>query len=185
MTVVGVFWQSAVALLHGLGRAFTDAYETSVLYRLSRTLDRWTRHAWLYRWLTSEPDPEVVVIDLRETHTIGPILRLLDRVAASRPARWLDAQAATFGGRTTTIIRQAPLKSLSGVFVGLALTQLALSVVDASVASPGLWLLVLAVATLGTRVDASWETLAESRIGRALTAAFVPPEPPEDDDPLQ
>ncbi|MFC7058390.1 hypothetical protein [Halovenus salina] len=35
--------------------------------------------SWLYRWLTAEPEPDVVVIDLRETLTVGPWLRLLQR----------------------------------------------------------------------------------------------------------
>lgn len=39
-----------------------------------------TRDSWLYRWLTAEPEPEVVVIDLRETYTVGPLIAALDRV---------------------------------------------------------------------------------------------------------
>jgi len=39
------------------------------------------RASWLYRWLTAEPDPHVVVIDLRETYTVGPLLAAIDRVA--------------------------------------------------------------------------------------------------------
>lgn len=46
-----------------------------------RTADRWVRNSVLYRWLTNEPDPAVVVIDLRETYTVGPIIALLDRLA--------------------------------------------------------------------------------------------------------
>ena len=43
------------------------------------TTARYTRSSFLYRWLTKEPEPEVVVIDLRETRTVGPFVRLLDR----------------------------------------------------------------------------------------------------------
>lgn len=38
------------------------------------------RGSTLYRWLTTEPEPDVVVIDLRETRTVGPVLALLDRI---------------------------------------------------------------------------------------------------------
>ena len=37
-----------------------------------------TRRSFLYNWLTKEPDPDVIVIDLRETVTVGPIIRALD-----------------------------------------------------------------------------------------------------------
>ncbi|WP_153952543.1 hypothetical protein [Halosegnis longus] len=46
------------------------------------------RDSRLYRWLSAEPDPTVVTIDLRETYTIGPILRLLERVVTPIAARW-------------------------------------------------------------------------------------------------
>lgn len=39
-----------------------------------------TRASWLYRWLTAEPEPEVIVIDLRETYTVGPLIAALGRV---------------------------------------------------------------------------------------------------------
>lgn len=44
-----------------------------------RRLATVAHRSWLYRWLTSEPEPAVVVIDLRETYTVGPVLAVLDR----------------------------------------------------------------------------------------------------------
>lgn len=60
-----------------LNRATAHARVTRGL----RTVKRWGRHSLLYRWLTKEPDPDVIVIDLRETSTVGPIIALLDRLA--------------------------------------------------------------------------------------------------------
>jgi hypothetical protein len=60
------------------------------------------RSSVLYTWLTKEPEPEVIVIDLRETRTVGPIIALLDRAIgwltpywrSSTPKRALDEVAA-------------------------------------------------------------------------------------------
>jgi hypothetical protein len=41
------------------------------------TLGQWIRGAWGYRWLTAEPEPDVIVIDLRDTVVFGPILQVL------------------------------------------------------------------------------------------------------------
>jgi len=60
-----------------LSRAAAHARVTRGL----RAVRRWGRHSFLYRWLTKEPDPDVVVIDLRETYTVGPVIALLDRIA--------------------------------------------------------------------------------------------------------
>lgn len=83
------------------GREETDRQEEtgSTLLRALRRLPAVVRGSRLYEWLTAEPEPEVVVIDLRETYTVGPFVRLLDSLidrlgpywAASTPKRVLDA----------------------------------------------------------------------------------------------
>jgi hypothetical protein len=41
----------------------------------------------LYRWFTTEPNAEVIVIDLRETHTVGPFIAMFERIQTLvRPA---------------------------------------------------------------------------------------------------
>jgi len=52
---------------------------TSIMYRVYVGIRRFIESSWLYRWLTAEPDSEVIVIDLRETFSAGPVLRQLDR----------------------------------------------------------------------------------------------------------
>lgn len=59
----------------------TTACRNSTLKRAGESLARYTRRSFLYRWLTKEPEPEVIVIDLRETYTVGPFIALLDRLA--------------------------------------------------------------------------------------------------------
>jgi hypothetical protein len=52
------------------------------------------------RWFTAEPDPESVVIDLRETITVGPFIVLLDRIvgfaAGAYRDSWLDSLVGRF-----------------------------------------------------------------------------------------
>ena len=50
----------------------------SRLEAFTRTAGAYTRNSFLYQWLTREPEPDVIVIDLRETRTIGPFIHLLD-----------------------------------------------------------------------------------------------------------
>lgn len=37
-----------------------------------------TRNSWIYQWLMTQPEPDVTVINLRETRTVGPFVRALD-----------------------------------------------------------------------------------------------------------
>lgn len=62
------------------------------------------RASRLYRWLTAEPDPTVVTIDLRETYTVGPVLRLTERLVTPVVTRWKQSRlndTATAAGRRT------------------------------------------------------------------------------------
>jgi len=53
----------------------------------TRWLTNAVKHSFLYRWLTRESEPEVIVIDLCETYTVGPIVAFLDRrITAVAPA---------------------------------------------------------------------------------------------------
>lgn len=55
----------------------------SLLYQSVRKSQRIVLGSRLYRWLSEDPEPEVIVIDLRKTRTVGPVLRYLDWIAAA------------------------------------------------------------------------------------------------------
>ena len=147
-------------------------------------VERWVRSSWLYRWLTAEPEPDVVVIDLRETVTIRPFLTAID-----------ESIGLLVTGRRTSIVqrsaergwrrfRRSPVRyvSLFGLFALLGAT--AASVVRGTLSAGGVWLrLVLVLAFLaGLSVDRSWEDLRTSRPVQLLIAALEPPEPPGEHD---
>ncbi|MFW6018885.1 MAG: hypothetical protein ACOCPX_08685 [Halapricum sp.] len=146
---------------------------------LSR-VERWVRSSWLYRWLTAEPDPDVVVIDLRETVTVRPFLAALD-----------ESIGLLTTGRRTSVVRRSlgrgwrrfcssPVRyaSLFGLFALFVAT--ATSVIRGTPGPGGFWVrLGLAVVLLaGTRIDRPWTELRDSRPVTLLVAAFEPPEPP-------
>ena len=62
-----------------------------------------TTHSFLYRWLTKEPEPEVIVIDLRETWTVGPFITLLDAFIAWMLPLWRESQLARLAGSFVSV----------------------------------------------------------------------------------
>lgn len=85
--------------------AFEVATDTSGVAGSFRAIARWTRHSFLYQWLTTEPDPDVVVIDLRETYTVGPVIALLDRVQPTVESAW---RTSSTRGLTTKFTKKRP-----------------------------------------------------------------------------
>ena len=147
------------------------------LSSVERTVSGWARGSRIVAWFLAEPDPEVVVIDLRETYTVGPVLRLLswvgDRVVATADRSGLADAWSTVVHR----IEAEPLRLFGLLLVAFAVAGLAGAVLADG--GSGGWLVLLGLGLLATRERRSAGELTETRGGRAVVAAFDPPEPPE------
>lgn len=135
-------------------------------------LARWSRHSWLFG---PPAEPEVVVVDLRETYTVGPLLAVLDRTVAWAAPRWRGSAPARTLDRAGDAVADAPVRTLSWVLLGVLLGPVALAA--AAGRAPSGWLLVaVGVALLGTRERRSTTALRASPAGRVLAALLVPPD---------
>ena len=146
---------------------------------VGRRLERWVRGSAMYGWLTAEPDPDVIVIDLRETWTVGPFLRVLDRVVdlfvdASRGSR-----VVTGGKRGVDAAVDAPLRvgGVAAAAFGLVVAVAALPG-EVSVTTLAVGLALSVAGLVVARDTRDWATLRETRPVQLAIAAFEPPEPP-------
>jgi hypothetical protein len=162
------------------GRVSNAAERSRVLgtvRRVESTLNRWVQGSRTVQWFLAEPEPEVIVIDLRETYTVGPVIRALEW-ASSRGSEIAERTGIADATRSTVAwIESAPMRAVGWFLFACALGGLLTALV--TVGSIAGWLVVAGLALLATRERRSAEALAETRAGRALIAAFEPPEPPE------
>ena len=160
-----------------LGNKLGVALDRSRLTGAGETLERWVRESFLFRWLTAEPDPAVIVVDLRETYTVGPILAGLDRAGAFLA----DTRAGRTGadGLTTlsAAVERRPVRVASIVVLVAILTDTLVSLALGGFTRTGLAvrLFALGAALLGTRSTATATDLADSRLWTLL----APPAEPE------
>ena len=132
-------------------------------------------HAWIIRWLTREPEPNVVEIDLTETRTIGPIVAVLDRIvrSLSTPVSHSRIRATSHG--TVRSFERNAVPVLGGAILGFALGTLALTWDGASLP----WLLALTLTAiaggLALSVEQSRKALSGSTVVGLLAAAIAPP----------
>jgi len=77
------------------------------------------QNSFIYRWLTTPPDPDIIVIDLRETLIIAPFLTFLDRIlAVLRP--WFETSHLKHAlNRLTILIAGLSDTRLGQTLVGL------------------------------------------------------------------
>lgn len=172
---------------HALGSltaAFGTAVAASALTGFARQVARWTRESFLYRWLTAEPDPDVVAIDLRETYTVGPIIAVLDRIVTALAGTGQAASVGSLARATRDHLRAQPVRVLSAVALVALVTEATLAVALGTLGGTGVAvrLPVIVVAAVGTQVRVSWAQCRESATYRALVAVLEPPEPPQRDD---
>jgi hypothetical protein len=133
----------------------------------------------LHRWFTTDPDPEPIVIDLRETYTTGPVIALLDRVASAADAPTLTA---TVGDLVRRIVA-APARA-AGAVLCLAFSASLLATIAAGDLTAPVYLfhaLGLGLGLIAFRERRDFEALAEAPVWGALLAIFAPPPAPDDE----
>jgi len=161
------------------------AWRTATIRSSFSTLARWTHRSVLYRWLTAEPDPDVIVIDLRATYTVGPVIEALDTVLTAIEPAYRASQLRRFGRRIASFTRATPVRAASLLILGAAIAHLFSQLLGGPITvrtiAPPLALLALAAA--GWRNTRSWADLRDSRIGRLILAVLTPPAPPDGPDP--
>ena len=178
--LVDVYRRSQLAAIQTeIARASTQ----SAVSRGTRRIAAWTKSSLLFRWLTKEPDPAVIVIDLTETRTVGPIIRLLDAgigvLDRARSTSAVDGIASTVGME----LRRRPVQTVSIAALALVATIAVLELL-AGDGGRTIWLLLATITVLsllGLRVDDSWSELTDRWIVRFAIAVLEPPEPPDDE----
>jgi hypothetical protein len=147
--------------------------------RIENTLSWWVSGSRIVKWFLAEPDLDVIVIDLRETYTVGPVLRAIEW-AVGHGRRLADRIGLTAAAESTAAwVRSQPLRVAGIGLLGVAIG----GTVSAALSSGSLggWLVLSGIALLALRERRSWDQLRTTRVGRALAAAFEPPEPPENE----
>ena len=137
--------------------------------------------SFAYQWLTSEPEPEVIVIDLRETRALGPLIRGVDRGVSEFAARSRTSTVVEGSRWVGSAVRARPIQVVSAAVLVAMFVSSVLVVSVGLISAPLLLgqLLVAGLAALGLRSRSSLGELLETRVGRGIVAAFEPPEPPE------
>ncbi|MFD1640918.1 hypothetical protein [Halohasta litorea] len=136
--------------------------------------------SFIYRWLTAKPEPEVIVIDLRETWTVGPVIELIDRLLEELTQ---SAQTSTlmsgvhngvtaFQERPVNVVSFGVIASALGVLLVGGLTQ-SLSIVSTVVA-----ILMALVGLFGLGSQRTLRDIQETKAVQLIISAFEPPEPP-------
>ena len=161
------------------------AASASGLAGFARMLGRWSRASFLWRWLTAEPDPDVIVIDLRESYTLRPILVVFDRISGTFARAWGTAGLKPLVRTTEAHLQRHPIRTLSIAALAALLTELTLSLVLASLSPTGVGtrLALIGLSLLGTRIRVSWQQCTELATYESLVAILEPPEIPDEDEP--
>ena len=95
------------SLLVSIVRRAPETRLGRTLQTASRTISTLVGGSFLYRWLTKEPDPEVIVLDLRETWTVAPVISMVNRLIEWVLPYWQTAALKQLLGRVGELGTQA------------------------------------------------------------------------------
>lgn len=184
-----IIFSTVLAFIQLVLTSFDRWIDGSVIYAnmtvlertVTSTLTRWSGHSRGYRWLTAEPDPDTIVIDLRDTYTIAPLLRALEETLSVLIPAVRHSQ--TYQYRTAVMRRfcARPLRLLGhGLVLIAAVYGVQILLFESLTRTTGV--IVLGLVLVGFLVrsnDHSWAELRQTRLFGVLVAIFVPPAPPE------
>lgn len=71
-----------------VGAAIRGSATARVSGHAASRLSRLTRGSACYRWVTTDAEPTVVVVDLRETRTVGPLVSSLETAVGRSMRAW-------------------------------------------------------------------------------------------------
>ena len=164
-----------------LERRFAAAATTARVTTVTTPLRSYLAGSFVYEWFTAEPDPDVLVIDLRETASVGPLLDAVDRVVGTLRPGVSSAALVDGGYRIGSALRERPVRVASLALFGVVLGSVFALAASGDPGPRSITALVLlaGIAAVGMRSTATWADVRESRLMRMLAAAFEPPAPPE------
>ncbi len=110
---------SGVRRVLGVDLPTESSVAAAVAGRVTDTVERWVRSSRCYRWSVRDPEPAVVVIDLRETRTLGPAVWLAERAVARVRPLWAES-----GTRRAAAAVAAGVERLADTRVGRAVGAL-------------------------------------------------------------
>lgn len=175
---------TVVRILASLPDRASAALEASGLPAVGDSVVRTVRASYCYRWLTAEPDPSVIVIDLRETYTVGPIVRVLESMGDRLADGYEHSRTERIASDVAATVRAQPIRAVGAV--GLACVPVSLLTVTLlgalSAVLFGGHLLAALLSAVALRSTHSLADVLESRPVSVLAAAFEPPEPPDSRD---
>lgn len=156
------------------------ATRTARVTEFGRRIATYGRHSFGYRWLTAEPEPDVIVIDLRRTWSVGPVLAALDRAITAVLPGVERATLTRVATRVGDAVRGRPVAVASLVLLGGVTASFLATALGGGVTvdSGAVHVVGAALAVLGLRSRTTLAELRRTRTVRILAAAFEPPEPP-------
>lgn len=162
-----------------------DLLAATVTLRFLRTLVAWGKASFLYRWLTAEPEPSVIVIDLRKTRSIGPFLAWIDRVITCLLPTAARSRVANYLTYVSRSVRRAPVRTGSIIVSVATAVDLAVGLQTTTQSGVVARVVLLVLAAIGTRITITWEELSETKPVQLLITVLEPPPPPESTPPQE
>lgn len=181
--IVTNWWRKS--LIQRVGRKFSRGLEqilaSAGIITGSRHLVNWARQSFLYRWLTKEPEPEVIVIDLRDTYSVGPIISWLDRAIATWIPLTQSATVTDFFRESQKYIHRRPVRAVSILLLGGVTTDILLGVVTFSLTRQGLLMRfgLIILGLWGSRSTLTLPEILQSKPAQLAIRVLEPPEPVE------
>lgn len=131
----------------------------------------------VYGWTVKEPDPDLVVIDLRETFSISPILTAFDDVIEFMVPAWMRSKIHTVYTAASKELKENTVKTVSAtLFLAFTASLFVIEVsLELTLLSLGVLFLASVVSAYGTKSEKNWRDIKETKVFKLVIELLEPP----------
>lgn len=172
---------TAVEGLSVVGDVLEGWFDRSILGTVVVAVSAALRSSYVLRWLTAEPETDVIVIDLNDSIVLRPFLRTIDEAADTFHAHWRGSVVYGVSDRIAEFVADTPVRALSLVILSMMIPSSVMAFAVGSLSTVELYprLMITLLALLGTRSGTSLDDLRETRTAKFIRAIVEPPDTQE------
>lgn len=165
-----------ITVVDTLERFFSRNYGQSIFEQAATWCRNFGSGSLLWRWITAEPDPQVIVIDLRNTYTVGPFFLIVDQFIELLDGAVANSRFVIVTRLFFEASRAAPIRTLGSIVAaGCGIALFGGTVLGVLTLLRVIILATLAMLGLAAiRISISWSEIVNSWVTQRLATAIKP-----------
>ncbi len=137
-----------------------------------------TRDSFIYRWLAQEPEPETIEIDLKQTLSVGLIIKILDKTITYLLPAYITSKIYKITRQTTDKFKNYPIRLVSIILLSMIASIYTIQILSGELTQTQyiLYTITMFLFIIGTQIKTPLKQIKKSTSIEKTIELLEPPE---------